>query len=329
MQKNFNFWKAVIGKLPAFIRCSPFAFHPKQAYLSAMSETNVPFLKMNGLGNKIIVADLRSSARRVTGEAAQKIAENPATHFDQLMEITDASEDSLDANIRIFNSDGSTAGACGNGMRCVVTHMADGGDQKDFLFRTAAGLLPANLKDDGQVTVDMGSPRFRWDEIPLEEEFHDTTGIELQIGPIDAPVLHTPSVANMGNPHAVFWVDGDVKDYDLERFGPLLENHPIFPDRANITVAKVVSPEHIVIRTWERGAGITLACGSAACAALVCAHRKGLTGRKATVTVPGGDLQIEWTDKNRVLMTGPAEYEFSGLFNPETGETILESVEAG
>lgn len=289
----------------------------------------MPFLKMNGLGNKIIVADLRSSARRVTGEAAKKIAENSATHFDQLMEITDAPEGELDANIRIYNSDGSMAGACGNGMRCVVAHLADGNDQQDFLFRTSAGLLPANLNDDGQVTIDMAAPRFDWEAIPLSEEFADTTGIELQIGPIDDPVLHTPSVANMGNPHAVFWVDGNVNSYDLERFGPLLENHPIFPDRANITVANVVSPEHIIIRTWERGAGITQACGSAACAALVCAHRKGLSGRSATVTVPGGDLLIEWNDKNRVLMTGPAEYEFSGFFNPETGEVVLQSSEAG
>jgi diaminopimelate epimerase len=165
----------------------------------------------------------------------------------------------------------------------------------------------------------MGTPRFGWDEIPLAEEFADTTGIELQIGPIDAPILHTPSVVNMGNPHAVFWVNDDPERYDLHRFGPLLENHPIFPERANITIARVLAADHIAIRVWERGAGITLASGSAACATLVAAARKRLTGRKATGSLPGGDLLIEWNQQNRVLMTGPAEFEFEGTFDPVSG----------
>ncbi len=135
----------------------------------------------------------------------------------------------------------------------------------------------------------MGKPRFAWNEIPLAEEFRDTRAIELQIGPIDAPVLHSPSVVSMGNPHAIFWVD-DVEAYDLANFGPLLENHPIFPERANISLAAVTSREHIVIRTWERGAGLTKACGSAACAAAVAAARLKRTGRKVRVTLPGGDL---------------------------------------
>jgi diaminopimelate epimerase len=141
----------------------------------------------------------------------------------------------------------------------------------------------------GLVTVDMGKPRFAWNEIPLAEEFRDTRGIELQIGPIDKPILHTPSVVNMGNPHAVFWVD-DVNAYDLARIGPLLENHPVFPERANITLANIKSREHIVIRTWERGAGLTQACGSAACATAVAAARLKRTDRKVRVTLPGGDL---------------------------------------
>ncbi|MGB7287772.1 MAG: diaminopimelate epimerase, partial [Salaquimonas sp.] len=167
---------------------------------------------------------------------------------------------------------------------------------------------------------DMGKPKFGWEDIPLAEEFFDTTKIELQIGPIDAPVLHSPSVASMGNPHAIFWVNKDVNSYDLDRFGPMLENHPVFPDRANITIAEVVSPEHIIIRTWERGAGLTLACGSAACATLVCAARKELTGRKATITPPSGEnLEIEWNDEGHVLMTGPTQFEFSGKLDPATG----------
>jgi diaminopimelate epimerase len=140
----------------------------------------------------------------------------------------------------------------------------------------------------------------------------------LQIGPIDAPVLHSPSVANIGNPHAIFWVD-DVDARDLGRFGPLLENHPIFPKRANISLAQVTSRFTIKLRTWERGVGLTKACGTAACAALVCAARTGRTDRRAAVTLPGGTLMIEWDARDHVWMTGPVALEFEGLFDPETG----------
>ncbi len=145
------------------------------------------------------------------------------------------------------------------------------------------------------------------------------TGIELQIGPIDALVLHTPSAVSMGNPHVTFWVADDVWNYALDRFGPLLENHPIFPERCNISLAQVVATDHIILRTWERGAGLTRACGTAACAALVNAARTKRTGRKATVTVPGGDLIVEWRADDHVLLTGPAEHEFAGEFDPATG----------
>jgi diaminopimelate epimerase len=167
-------------------------------------------------------------------------------------------------------------------------------------------------------------PRFGWQDIPLAEEFRDTRMIELQIGPIDAPVLHSPSAVSMGNPHVVFWVDRDVWSYELERFGPMLENHPIFPERANITIANVTSPEAVTIRTWERGAGLTKACGSAACATAVSAARTKRTGRAVTVTVPGGDLSIEWRGDDHVIMTGPAEWEFSGNFDPATGSWVRE-----
>jgi diaminopimelate epimerase len=162
----------------------------------------------------------------------------------------------------------------------------------------------------------MGAPRFAWNEIPLAEEFRDTRAIELQIGPIDQPILHSPSVVNMGNPHAVFWVD-DVDAYDLGKVGSLLENHPIFPERANISLAAVKARDHIVLRTWERGAGLTKACGSAACAAAVAAARLRRTERRVTVTLPGGDLLIEWRARDdHVLMTGPVEYEYAGTFDP-------------
>ena len=286
--------------------------------------SNAPFLKMKGLGNEIIVADMRGRADRVTPAAAVAINADPATRFDQIMAIHDPRTPGTENYIEIINSDGSLAQACGNGMRCVVQALSAETGRKHFVFETLAGILTGDEREDGLITVDMGKPRFGWQEIPLAEEFADTTGIELQIGPIDAPVLHTPSVASMGNPHATFWVQDEVWNYALDRFGPLLENHPIFPERANISVAQVVSPDHIILRTWERGAGLTRACGTAACAALVNAARTRRTGRKATVTLPGGDLVIEWRADDHVLLTGPAELEFSGAFNPFSGSWTRE-----
>ncbi|GHD18358.1 diaminopimelate epimerase [Tianweitania populi] len=279
-----------------------------------------PFAKMNGLGNDIIVADMRGRADTVTSTAAIALAADPATHFDQIMAIYDPRLDGTDNYIAILNADGSMAQACGNGTRCVVQALNADTGRTRFTFETVAGILNAEQHADGLISVDMGVPRFNWQDIPLAEEFRDTRMIELQVGPIDAPVLHSPSVASMGNPHAIFWVDGDVWSYELDKFGPLLENHPIFPERANITIAQVTAPDAMIIRTWERGAGLTGACGSAACAAAVSAARTRRTGRSVTVTVPaGGQLHIEWRDDDHVVMTGPAEWEFSGTFDPETG----------
>jgi len=279
-----------------------------------------PFAKMNGLGNEIIVADMRSRADRITPAAAIALNTDQATKFDQIMAIHDPRTPGTINYVEIINSDGTMAQACGNGMRCVVQALAAETGQKIFTFETIAGILNAEEHADGLISVDMGVPRFGWQDIPLAEEFRDTRMIELQIGPIDAPVLHSPSVASMGNPHAIFWVDKDVWSYELERFGPLLENHPIFPERANISIAHVTSRETMNLRTWERGAGLTLACGSATCAAVVCAARTGRTGRKVAVTVPsGGQLTVEWRNDDHVVMTGPAEWEFSGTFDPATG----------
>ncbi|RVC95939.1 diaminopimelate epimerase, partial [Mesorhizobium sp. M2A.F.Ca.ET.029.05.1.1] len=227
-----------------------------------------PFAKMNGIGNEIIVADMRGRADRVTPAAAIALNADAATKFDQIMAIHDARTPGTAYYIDILNSDGTSAQACGNGTRCVVQALAAETGQKSFTFETRAGILNAQEHANGLISVDMGKPRFGWQEIPLAEEFRDTRMIELQIGPIDAPVLHSPSAVSMGNPHAIFWVDNDVWSYELDRFGPLLENHPIFPERANITIAQVTSPQTMIIRTWERGAGLTKACGSAACAAV-------------------------------------------------------------
>ncbi|MEM9106262.1 MAG: diaminopimelate epimerase [Pseudomonadota bacterium] len=289
----------------------------------------VPFAKMNGLGNNILVVDMRGRSDAVTPAAAIALAGNEATAFDQIMAIHDPRLNGTFAYIDILNSDGSSAQACGNGMRCVVQALSAETGEKVFTFQTIAGILNAREHADGTVTVDMGEPEFDWQKIPLEEEFRDTRMIELQIGPIDDPVLHSPSAVSMGNPHAVFWVDQDVWSYDLEKFGPLLENHPIFPERANISVARILSDHELDLRTWERGAGLTKACGSAACAAAVSAARTKRTGRQVTVNVPGGPLQIDWNaDNNRVTMTGPAEWEFSGTLDPENGAWTPDAEEA-
>jgi diaminopimelate epimerase len=278
---------------------------------------NHAFVKMNGLGNEIVVVDLRTQADSVTPEDARSAARPDGAPYDQLMVLHAPRAQGTDAYVRIYNNDGSESGACGNGMRCVADILFKETGKTVLTFETKAGLVNC-WKQAAPLTstVDMGAPRFAWNEIPLAEEFRDTRAIELQIGPIDAPVLHSPSVVNMGNPHAIFWVD-DVNAYDLGRFGPLLENHPMFPERANISLAQVVSRDRIVMRTWERGAGLTKACGSAACAAAVAAARLRRTDRKVTVTLPGGDLAIEWRERDdHVLMTGPVAYEYEGRFDP-------------
>ena len=232
---------------------------------------SIRFRKMNGLGNEIVVVDLRRSSKVFTDAEARAIAANKRSHFDQLMVLHAPRLPGTEALVRIHNTDGSLAEACGNGMRCIGWVVSQETGAKNLAFETAAGRLAVVVNSLADISVDMGEPRFGWQDIPLAEPFHDTRKIELQIGPIENPILHSPSVVNIGNPHAVFWVD-DVKVYDLPRFGPLLENHPMFPERANISLAHVVSPDAITVRTWERGAGLTRACGSAACA-VACRRR--------------------------------------------------------
>ena len=280
--------------------------------------TGIPFRKMNGLGNEILVIDARHGPVRLSPDIVRRLA-GPASGigFDQVMTL-EPSRAGADVRTRIYNADGDEVEACGNGTRCIGWLVMQETGRRDVSIETKAGLL---LASDGgapeTVTVDMGAPRLRWDEIPLSEPFADTRAIELQVGPIDAPVLHSPSAVNMGNPHAVFWVD-DLDVYDLGRIGPMLEHHPLFPERANISLAQVTSRQSLTLKVWERGAGLTRACGTAACAAAVAAHRKRLTGRKVAVTLPGGTLHIEWRESDgHVLMTGPVETEFEGVLTPE------------
>lgn len=270
------------------------------------------YSKMNGAGNEILVVDLRGRRDMLRAAEVQAIAADPSTRFDQLMAIRPTRVDGADARLTIFNRDGSLSGACGNGTRCVAALMMEASGRDALAFETDAGILFADRDAEGRITVDMGTPRFRWDEIPLAEAFHDTRAIELQIGPMDRPILHSPSVVNMGNPHVIFWVE-DVAAYDLARLGPLIENHPMFPERVNVSLAEVLSTDHIRLRVWERGAGLTLACGSAACATTVAAARTGRTGRAVTLSLPGGDLHVTWRESDdHVLMTGPWELESTG-----------------
>jgi diaminopimelate epimerase len=277
---------------------------------------NYRFRKMNGLGNEIVVVDMRHAPIVITAQDARAAA--GVVRFDQLMALYPGRVPETDAFVRIYNNDGSEAEACGNGMRCVADVLFTETGKAVLTFETKAGRVNCWPGGRPQIaTVDMGPPRFGWDEIPLAEECRDTSAVALQIGPLDEPVLASPSAVNMGNPHAVFWVE-DVEAYDLARLGPTLETHPMFPERANISLAVVRSASHITVRTWERGAGLTKACGSAACAVAVAAARTRRTGRRLTVTLPGGDLLIDWRESDgHVLMTGPVEYEFEGRFEPE------------
>jgi len=260
---------------------------------------------------------MRHESGAVTAADARAAGGAGGVPYDQLMVLHAPRLPGTDAFVRIYNNDGSEAAACGNGMRCLAELVFRESGKPALTFETRAGLLNCWKTPAPNVfTVDMGVPRFAWNEIPLAEEFRDTRAIELQVGPIDKPILHSPSVVNMGNPHAVFWVE-DVDAYDLARIGSLLEHHPMFPERANISLAAVRARDRIVLRTWERGAGLTKACGSAACAAAVAAARLKRAERRVTVTLPGGDLSIEWRERDdHVLMTGPVEYEFAGRFEP-------------
>ncbi len=273
--------------------------------------SNISFRKMNGLGNDFVVLDGRKRKIDVTEEAARAIADRESgIGCDQLI-LLDKSV-FADVRMRIWNNEGGEVESCGNASRCIADIVLNENGAETVSVETLGGLLKCWRAGEGLMSVDMGEPSFHWSQIPLAEEFHDTRTIELQIGPIDDPILHTPSALNVGNPHAIFWVD-DPESYDLAKFGPLLENHPIFPERANISLAKVIEGKHIVLKVWERGAGLTRACGTAACAAAAAAARMELTGRDVTVTLPGGDLHISWREEDdHIIMTGPFAYDFEG-----------------
>ena len=270
-----------------------------------------PAIKMNGIGNEIVVLDLRDGTA-ISGNDARAIGRMPGLAFDQLMAIEPAASSGHDAKLSIFNIDGSRAESCGNGTRCVAAFLRRATNASRLRFESDGGLLDVLCEDDGLITVDMGQPSFDWTRIPLSRAA-DTTHVAL-----DPPVCGAPAdfaAVSMGNPHAVFFVD-DVASVDLARVGPAIETHPLFPNRVNASFAQRVGDTHIRLRVWERGAGATRACGTAACATLVAAARRRITGRNATVSLPGGDLTIAWRDADdHVLMTGPTEFEFEQLLD--------------
>jgi diaminopimelate epimerase len=272
-----------------------------------------PFIKMNGLGNDFVVIDARKD--HFEPSEAQIVAwadRGRGIGFDQLIAIEQGHEG--DAFMRVWNSDGSSVETCGNALRCVAWVLGRERADIRWMIDTRAGPVTAQVLEtterDGIVSVDMGRPKLDWTEIPLSEAFN-TERLELQIGPIDAPLYHTPCAVNMGNPHVVFFVE-DVSKVEVERTGSLIENHPLFPEGVNVEFAEIIDRNTIRMRVWERGAGITKACGTGACATLVAAARRGKTERHAHVIMDGGPLHILWRADDHVIMTGPIKLEFEG-----------------
>ncbi|HTV88176.1 MAG TPA: diaminopimelate epimerase [Stellaceae bacterium] len=270
----------------------------------------IAFLKMHGLGNDFVVLDARGAPIALDAAAARVIADrHTGIGCDQIVVVEAARRPETAAYMRIVNADGSEAAACGNATRCVARLIAEETGAQCVRLDTAAGMRDAAMRPDGRVAVDMGEARTGWRSIPLARET-DTLEADVAAGPLRGPVC-----TNIGNPHATFFV-ADAAAIDLSAVGPLLEHDKLFPERANIGVATVEGADRIRLRVWERGAGITRACGTGACAALVAAHRRGLAGRCGTVALDGGELDIAWRrDDGHVIMTGPAEFVFAGRFD--------------
>jgi diaminopimelate epimerase len=269
----------------------------------------LPFWKMHGLGNDFVVLDARERPVTIHPDQARRIADrHRGVGFDQLLVIEPAKTQGADVFMRILNADGTEAGACGNGTRCVgALVMGDGGADR-LVIETRAGLLECRAAAGG-VTVDMGPAGLGWQDIPLA---HEADTLHL---PVSSGLLSDPVGVSMGNPHAVFFV-ADAEAVPIDGVGPVLEHDPLFPERANIGVVQVLGRDRLRFRVWERGVGVTQACGSGACAAAVAAVRRGLADRSVWVALDGGDLLIEWRGSDgHVLMTGPAETSFAGVLS--------------
>ncbi len=261
---------------------------------------------MHGAGNDFVVLDARARTVLISPGQARMIAgRRTGVGCDQIIVIENDAA-GADAFMRIINADGSEADACGNATRCVAALLAEESGARRLSIRTVSGLLPAEILGPGLVEVDMGAPGLEWGDVPLAGPA-DTLHVKLAMGPVE-----DPAVCSMGNPHATFFV-ADVNDVPVETIGPVLEKSRLFPERANIGFAQILAPDRIRLRVWERGSGLTLACGSGACAAMVNAHRRGLAGRRAEIILDGGVLEINWRDADgHVLMRGPAVTAFAG-----------------
>ena len=270
---------------------------------------SIPFTKMHGIGNDFVIIDRRRDPRPLSRDRVRAIADRrTGVGCDQLILIENPVDEHADAFMRIYNTDGSEAEACGNATRCVASILMAETAREQTVIETVAGLLDAEAAENGLVAVDMGPANLDWRDIPLSEAA-DTLHVGIGSGP-----MQDPAAVNMGNPHAVFFVD-DAEAVDLALHGPALERHAMFPEFANIGVATITGEDVIRLRVWERGVGETLACGSGACAAVVAASRRGLGGRRASVNLNGGTLEIHWQPDNRVMMTGPVAVSFSGVLD--------------
>jgi diaminopimelate epimerase len=269
-----------------------------------------PFLKMNGLGNDFVVVEARSQPFAPSVSEARAIADREAgIGCDQLIAIEASPR--ADAFMRIWNADGGEVEHCGNAARCVGWLLMEASGRDLVTLDSPSGVLEIRRAGERAVTIDMGAPRLGWQDIPLEEPM-DTRGIELEVGPLGAPIMHTPGCVSMGNPHVVFFVE-DAETAPVVQVGSMIEHHRLFPQRVNVGFAQVKARDRIRLRVWERGAGLTKACGTGACAALVAAHRRAFVNRQATLELDGGDLVIEWrAEDDHVLMTGPIAVEFTG-----------------
>ena len=268
-----------------------------------------PFLKMNGAGNDFVVVEARSQPFAPEPAQVRAIADRAGpSGCDQLIAIEPSAK--ADAFMRIWNSGGGQVDACGNATRCVGWLLLEEGHKDQATIETNAGMIGVERAGKQRVRVDMGPPRLDWADIPLAAPM-DTVSLDIAVD----PALAYPGAVSMGNPHMVFFVT-DVEALDLAEIGPGLEHHPLFPEQVNVGFAEIKARDRIRLRVWERGAGLTKACGTGACAALVAACRRGLTGRSATIEMDGGELFIEWRESDgHVLMTGPVAFEFTGVLD--------------
>jgi len=271
-----------------------------------------PFLKMNGLGNDFVVVEARSAPFAPTADEVRAIADRAkGVGCDQLIAIeppaADTDGEGVDARVRFWNADGEEVAACGNGARCVGWLLMQSSGKDRIVIETKAGRLIAERAGERLVSVDMGEPGLDWTQIPLAEA-HDTRALGVSLHPA---LSQAPGCVSMGNPHVVFFVP-DIETAPVTEAGPAIERHPLFPERVNVGFAQVKDRGHIRLRVWERGAGLTRACGTGACAALVAAARRDLTDRAATLELDGGELFIEWREDGHVIMTGPAAVDFAG-----------------